>query len=361
MKDEKKHILFLSSWHVQEDNPLLGNFVDYQASALDDMYVVPFIKLIPSKSKIAPIYKWDQLVPFEQFCNPILHYLSKRKAFYNAIRKIKPVDLIHGHVSLGNGWQFREAKRRLGAPLVLTEHGSYFRDDYAWNPRVKYEIWKTYKEVDSVIAVSSLLALDINKRTTANPHMIPNPVDLSKFTIHSKSIVDFEFLHISTLDNIKNPIPIVLAFEKLLNNHSTIKLTIVSDGNTAGVKSLVSERGIDKFVEIHGATSHDELVKFYERANCFVLNSYYETFSIVVAEAWASGLPVISTPVGIAKDCSSDLVELTDGTPDDVHRAMLQVMQNYGKYDAHHIRRKSEEYSLDTFKIRINELYSSLL
>jgi glycosyltransferase involved in cell wall biosynthesis len=47
------------------------------------------------------------------------------------------------------------------------------------------------------------------------------------------------------------------------------------------------------------------LVALYRQADVFVFPSLYEAFSRAVAEAMASRLPIVTTPVGVAADALS--------------------------------------------------------
>ena len=57
----------------------------------------------------------------------------------------------------------------------------------------------------------------------------------------------------------------------------------------------VRELGLENSVKYLGEVEDDEKVKLLETANLFVLPSFSENFGVVVAEAMAYGLPVITT------------------------------------------------------------------
>lgn len=78
-----------------------------------------------------------------------------------------------------------------------------------------------------------------------------------------------------------------------------IELCIVGEGETlSGVRSKIADAGLSGKVEFAGFCQGKKLVEHYRNADCFVLVSQYESFSIVTLEAMASGLPVILSDTG---------------------------------------------------------------
>lgn len=61
------------------------------------------------------------------------------------------------------------------------------------------------------------------------------------------------------------------------------------------------------FGEVLGEMPHDRMPQFYAGGDCFLFLSLWdETFGLVLAEAMACGLPIISYPVGIAPQAVED-------------------------------------------------------
>lgn len=67
------------------------------------------------------------------------------------------------------------------------------------------------------------------------------------------------------------------------------------DGHLAEVLSLARELGIDLMVDYLGSVDGKAKSQTYLKANLFVLPTFSENFGLVVAEALAHGLPVITT------------------------------------------------------------------
>ena len=66
-------------------------------------------------------------------------------------------------------------------------------------------------------------------------------------------------------------------------------------GHLAYVKKLVASAGLDQVIHFIGPVGSDYKEQVYTAAELFILPTYSENFGIVVAEALAHGLPVITT------------------------------------------------------------------
>ena len=73
-------------------------------------------------------------------------------------------------------------------------------------------------------------------------------------------------------------------------------------GYLAELKILCSDLEIEGQVTFTGPQSAQEVQQFYLQGDLFVYPSRYENFGQPILEAAASGLPIISTAVGVARD-----------------------------------------------------------
>ncbi|MBI2637643.1 MAG: glycosyltransferase family 4 protein, partial [Candidatus Sungbacteria bacterium] len=78
-------------------------------------------------------------------------------------------------------------------------------------------------------------------------------------------------------------------------------LIVVGSGPEEGkLKRLVKKLKLEGAVEFVGW--QNELTSFYKTANAFIQTSFFEGYGLSLIEAGLSGLPVITTPVGIATE-----------------------------------------------------------
>ncbi|MBR2514331.1 MAG: glycosyltransferase [Halomonas sp.] len=96
---------------------------------------------------------------------------------------------------------------------------------------------------------------------------------------------------------------------------------------TRQVQQLIDENGLSGRVVIHGECDSATLEAAYQRAHALVLPSWYEGYGMVVTEALAHGLPVITTTGGALKDTLPEGAGLSVA-PGDVE-ALQEALQNF--------------------------------
>ena len=72
------------------------------------------------------------------------------------------------------------------------------------------------------------------------------------------------------------------------------------------LKKLCKNLNINDRVTFVGPVAQDELFNWYSKGDIFVYPSLYENFGQPILEAAAAGLPIISTPVGVAQEIITD-------------------------------------------------------
>ena len=153
-----------------------------------------------------------------------------------------------------------------------------------------------YRKADNIVAVSkgvkkSLLELD----PLLNIEVIYNPLDLKY--IKSKSLEKIDenlnnyIVGIGRLTEQKGFDLLIEAFKNLQDN--TLKLVIIGEGpKESELKHKVKSLHLENRVIFLGFQSNP--YKYMKNAQCYVLSSRWEGFGLVLAEALATGVKVVS-------------------------------------------------------------------
>jgi len=107
-----------------------------------------------------------------------------------------------------------------------------------------------------------------------------------------------------------------------------LHLHVVGKAPLDSYQPLISRLGLSQRVSWHGPTN--DVGRFFAAADLFVLPTQYEPFGIVVIEALAMGVPVITTRLAGASAAVSPAVGLLQEDPDDVGelaRLLEQALQ----------------------------------
>ncbi len=361
MASYKRHILLMSSWYPTRIDPFSGNFIQRFGVLLTEKYQVTAVHTI-GDSQVQKIEIDEQniegvrtLIAYHPVSkNKVLHWLYQRIALRKLYMRLEHVDLVFAHVFLNRGFQFAKAQRYFNCPLIVLEHASYFRSDKRkhFSTIQKSIIRKASRNAQQILAVSERLKADMRSFfPTTNIQVIPEFVKLDKFHLKdSLSPKCNSFLHISTLDpNTKNPSYLFEGFRSAVKadierkGESDLHLKIVSDKNTTMWQNWVSANKLDKYFSFEGPATWDEIAQYVQTCDALILTSSYETFSIVLVEAWLTGTPVISTVVGVAQNMPDFLGEQIhhDDIPSFMH-AIEQMQLGSKLYDPKQIR----EYAL---------------
>jgi glycosyltransferase involved in cell wall biosynthesis len=355
-----KHILILSSWYPSDNKPFLGNFVKRQASLLGSYYKVTVLHIQTSNVSEIELKQRNEdtfeeiIVNYNSKGNALLRKRKQLSALLKGFSVIENVDIIIGNILLPDGWQFLSAKKRFKCPLLYVEHGSYFRKEspLVWSNFYKWIRRNMNTKADEIITVSNFLKKDLKKYFNKRDiQIIGNHVDMELFQPKKKQEKAFtNFLHVSTLDkNIKNPSGILEACALLKKENVDFKMTIICDEDTFEWKTLANDLGLKEQVEFIGPLVWEELAPYYHIADAFVLFSYYETFSIVLVEAMATGTPIISTDVGIAQNLDERCGQIVEqNNINDLKNKMRQVVLKDTLFNTEYALKEASKYSNKT-------------
>ncbi len=104
-------------------------------------------------------------------------------------------------------------------------------------------------------------------------------------------------------------------------------------GYLGKVKDCIDELGLADRVNLLGRLTDEELRSEYERADAFILPSFWEGYGMAIAEAMACGLPVISTTAGAIPDMVTDGVSGLLGVPGDWRATGTDIRRIFSEPD----------------------------
>jgi glycosyltransferase involved in cell wall biosynthesis len=348
----------MSSWYPTKLDPYVGNFVQRFAELLTQEYDVSVIHTM-GDATATQIEVIDEVINHVRTVvvyhpvatNKFNHWWIQRKALRKALHLIEDVDLLFAHVLVPRGLQFVKAKFYYHCPMVVMEHASYFSKNLnkRLSPIQKTIIKRTSLHIKQVIAVSEVLKRDMKSLfPTTKIQVIPNFVDSHFFPATvNKTQYRTKFIHISTLDpETKNPQLLVDGFKLALESgQNDLSLTIVSDQPMDHWKNWVIENGLEAQIRFVGPLNWEEIGRELQQHDALVVTSKYETFSIVIAEAWLAGLPIIATRVGIADSLDPALGISIEHTPISLKDALIELSNGSHYFASDVIRNHAQQYT----------------
>jgi glycosyltransferase involved in cell wall biosynthesis len=207
----------------------------------------------------------------------------------------------------------RAASLLRNSPMVITWHevwGSYWKEYLgSWGQIGELVELSASKLCQNHISVSKstgrgLLGMGVAK---SNIHLIPNGVDLSYINRVKPSRECPEILFVGRLIKEKNVDILIKAMGLVGKEFPDIRCGIVGDGPERGRLETLAQQKAAGNVEFLGFIPDSEKISMMKSAEVLAFPSTREGFGMVVLEAMACGLPVITTnhPMNAAADLIS--------------------------------------------------------
>ena len=358
------NVLHLLSWFPRPDDPTLGNFCVRMIDALPEDCHSVILSVCDGK---------DMTQSFEVKEIPGAHHIHVqiyiRPPKVNAIRKLKMLrmyqygfkyikqhffnpELIHLHVTYPLGQVALLWKRLFGYKYVLTEHWTIYQPQNkdVLVGKLKRKIVKIANNAELIMPVSLDLQRCMEGHGVRNRfQVIYNLVNTDIFRLGEAQTENKKhILHISTLrDEAKNFSGILRAIERLRQQRDDFELHVIHDYEAPEFKAFVKEHHLEDCVIFHGKKTSAEVAQAYRNADFFVLFSNFENLPCVIVEAFASGVPVLSTSVGgIAEIVSPERgILIPQGDENALLNGMNQLLDHSSEYDRQAIR----DYAIKTF------------
>jgi glycosyltransferase involved in cell wall biosynthesis len=376
------HILFLPRLYPHKFDPMWGLFVKKHAEAVSKINTVSVLYIYPvdnyeTHKTIINTKESGIETYYIYFNKPKIQiiYLIKFIYFYYAslikINKRKRIDIIHVHVLTRMGFLAFLSKLTHKLNYVVTEHWSrYLPTVQTYNGTFRKLLTRfVVKNAKSIMPVTKNLekAMINHKLYNENYTVIPNVVDELFFKAQNQHSTQVKrIIHVSTFINkSKNISGIIDAIQQISIEREDLKLILIGEGiNYEEMKSKVNLMNLNKYIEFTGLLEKEALVHEFEKASFMLINSNYENMPVVINEAFATGLPVLSTNVGgISEHLNSDRGRLIEpGQPKQLVEQINWMLDHYQEFDAAQLKAYAKaHFSMEAIGKQLSTVYQEVL
>jgi len=316
-------ILWLASWYPNRCSPFNGDFIKRHAEAVSLFEEVRVIYVIRDSTGAVTKDVLTEETVQDKLTETIIYYYSPKYPFFfdklfserkyrqlykqavrNYIQKNGKPGLVHVHVAMKAGIIALWIKRTMAIPFVVSEHWSGFLDEarerFDQLPFYFRLLWKKImRKTAGCSTVSQYLGSAVQNRFPfIETKVIPNVVNTSIFYPADGEKRALKFIHISGLDELKNPREIIEAFRIVWDKYPDAVLEVFGSTSKEIVQFSDSLQLAGK-VKFHEEVPQQLLVAELNQSVALILYSSYETFGCVLIEANACGVPVIVSDIPV--------------------------------------------------------------
>jgi glycosyltransferase involved in cell wall biosynthesis len=237
----------------------------------------------------------------------VTRYRRYRESLGDLCRRVRP-DVIHA-----NGMLHAYAALHLGIPVVAVAHGDPRRD--AWGSRGLAARMRAaaVAAMERAAIAGATVVVDVAPSWELNlieqPHRfihIPNPIDERWYGV-TRDPDPRTVLYIGGARRVKGPDTLAKAWRVL----DDACLRVVGWDSASALPE-----GFPTDVRVSDRLDTSALLTEYAQATCLAVPSHWEVAPLAVFQAWAAGLPVVSTDAGGLGTLPSDaLLRSREGDP----------------------------------------------
>jgi len=291
------------------------------------------------------------------------------KGYISFILNIPTCNIVHIHISWSTTAKrkifFFVLAKALNKKIILHLHSGA---EPIINSKIKFVYQFMFKYSDVTILLANKIKAELNKHfyiknsiVLYNPCLCHNTDEPLTLIIKEKFI-----LFAGTITKKKGYVDLIQAFSLIANKHPEWKIIFAGNGEIENAKRLAKFHLIEEQVIFRGWVNGEDKHLLFKKSSIFCLPSYTEGFPMAVLDAWAYGLPVITTPVGGLADVLVPGVNALVFEPGDVD--MLSTYLNElitnddlrQKISEESIKLSQGSFSITEISKQLNELYTSL-
>lgn len=285
--------------------------------------------------------------------------------------KTKNFNLIHIHTPFIAHIAGIKLSKRLHIPAVITYHTLFEEYLYHYIPLFPKSVWRFFarrlssyqcNQAHGVIVPSSIMIEVLKKYGVNIPiTMIPTGIDVKKFSTPRCQHFQEKFnipknkkicLTVSRLAFEKNIEFLLKVIQHARPIKPEIHFIIAGEGPAKKhYKKLICAMHLQDHISLVGYLDHDtDLIDCYHFSDIFIFSSKTETQGLVLLEAMACGLPIVSLAemgaLDILKNCSSAFIP--DENIEQFSQVIINLLSDDHVVDKYAIAAKQHAYQWDT-------------
>lgn len=292
--------------------------------------------------------------------------------------------LVHSHTFLGVGFEALRTARRLGLPLVGTNHWAVGAFDlYAPVARDAFRrvslraVTRYYQACDRVTGPSRFTIDDMVAGGLTRPcSVISNPIDTDIFRPAAgaaRQVLKDELgltgetiVYAGRLAREKCIDVLIRAFAGLAAGRPAALLVLAGHGSARGeLEALAQQLGVAERVRFTGTLSHAALARLFAASDVFAIASTSETQSMVLLQAMACGLPVVGARRGgLIEHIPQEAGQLAEpGQADAFRENLVRILADQAMRERMGVaaRRFAEAFSVTAIADAWEDVYRRLL
>jgi len=229
---------------------------------------------------------------------------------------------------------------------------------------------KAYSKFDEVLCVSQTVKEGVEKKyNVKNARVLYNPINREKILKLSNEEIDdikfsskFKLISVGRLSEQKGYDRLLRIFKKLKNDGLDIELILVGNGNKYNeLNEYIVENKLEKDVTLLGFRENP--YKYVRASDLFICSSISEGFSLVIGEAMAIGVPIVSVDcpgpnevLGFGK-----YGKLVNNNEEDLYNGIKEMINNralYKKYK-NKANERGKMFSINKFINKVESILDS--
>lgn len=263
---------------------------------------------------------------------PYARTLLNQALYLPSLGRLRHADVVH--IFSASYWSFLLtvvpailASRRFSKRMVLNYHSGEAENHLArWG--VLVHPW--LRLVDEIVVPSEYLR-GAFARHGYRARVVRNVVDVARFRYRDRAPLRPRLLSSRNLEPYYRVENTLEAFALLRSRYPEATLTLAGDGGErARLERLATALGTDG-IRFLGRVEPALMSALYDEADIFVNSSIVDNQPLSVLEAFAAGLPVVSTPTGdiasLVRDGETGLV-IPPGDPSAMAKAVMRLLEH---------------------------------